>query len=224
MKPVNKKQFTLVLVYIIGTILLAGIILAVDFLFAGVQERFISNIDPEYIPHLVLANKAIIGSTISLVLGLAIYILVIWFFTRTEKIEQQIKDDQIIDTNGSLNFKSLQFEISQGMKLLRDLFLYLITIIVIAGLFLFLRFVWVFSKYGLYDQFVILYFLTNTASMIISITLYLALALMVNYVIITSLQKYRRLQLISRSYDQAMNKVIENYDRLVSEESESESN
>jgi hypothetical protein len=222
MKPVNKKQITSIAIHFLGTILLTGIILAVDFLYAGVQERLFENIYPDYEPDLVLANKVIIASSISIFIGLLIYILSIWLIMKFTKISQQIKEEEeIIDPEGSLNFKVFQNEIPRSLRVLRDLFIYIIGIVVIAGLFMFLRFVWIFSKYRSHTQLFIEYFLTNISSMIVSVTLYIALSFMINYVIMTSLQKYSRLQLISKSYDEAMQRVLDNFDKLMEGEDES---
>ncbi|NHJ40897.1 MAG: hypothetical protein FK731_12775 [Asgard group archaeon] len=220
MKPVNKKQITSIVIHFLGTALLTGIILAVDFLYAGVQERLFENIYPEYEPNLALANKVIIASSVSIFIGLLFYVIIAWYVTRSEKILQKVREEQIIDSDGSFNFKAFQYEIPHSLKVLRDLFIYIIGIVIIAGLFMFLRFVWIFSKYRSYNQLFIEYFLTNVSSMIISITLYLALGFMINYVVITSLQKYCRLQLISKSYDEAMQRVLENFDRLMEGEDE----
>ena len=221
MKPVNKKQITSIAFHFLGTLLLTGIILAVDFLYAGVQERLFENIYPDYEPDLVLANKVIIASSISIFVGLLIYILIVWLVTRSARITQQIQKEEMIDSEGSLNFKAFQQEIPQSLKVLRDLFIYIIGIVIIAGLFMFLRFVWIFSKYRSHSQLFIEYFLTNISSMIVSITLYLALSFMINYVVMTSLQKYNRLRLISKSYDDAMQRVLENFDKLMEGEDES---
>jgi hypothetical protein len=223
MKPVNKHRSMTIVIHILGTLLITGIILAVDFLIAGMQERLIPNIYPDYEPDLVLANRIIITSTVAAFLGLVIYILIIWMINHPKRIEQQITSNGIVDADGSMNFKELQSEISKGIGLLKDLFIYLITIVVIVGLFLFLRFIWIFSKYRSHTQLFIQYYLTNISSMIITITLYLALGFMINYVVTMSLQKYTRLQIISKSYDSAMEKVLENYDRLISEDQEGKS-
>ncbi|NHK31755.1 MAG: hypothetical protein FK730_10415 [Asgard group archaeon] len=220
MKPVNKKQITSIAFHFLGTILLTGIILAVDFLYAGVQERLFENIYPDYEPDLVLANKVIIASSISIFVGLLIYVLLVWLITQSSRIKQQIEKEEMIDSEGSLNFKAFQQEIPQSLKVLRDLFIYIIGIVVIAGLFMFLRFVWIFSKYRSHTQLFIEYFLTNISSMIVSITLYLALSFMINYVVMTSLQKFNRLRLISKSYDDAMQRVLENFDKLMEGEDE----
>lgn len=217
MNPQNKDKITFIIALIIETILLAGIILAVDFLYAGIQERFFENLSPSYEPNIELANKVILASSLSIFIGLVIYILIIWFLTRSEKIKLQLEDERILDEEGSLNFRLFQYEISSSIKVLKDLFAYLVIIVTISGLFSFLRFIWIFSKYRSYNQLFIEYYLTNFASIGVSITLYLALGFMISYIVITSLQKYTRLKYISASYDEAMEKVLDNFDRLMKE-------
>ena len=214
----KREQIIIYTCSIIGIIILAGILLSIDFLYAGIQELFLSNVNPEYIPYTELANRVIIASSIAIAVGLALYIIDIWFIIRASRIQKQLIEDQVIDQEGSVNFKSFQVEISSSLKILRDLFGYLVIIIIMSGLFSLLRFVWMIGKYRVYGEFFILYFLGNVPSMIISITLYLAISLMMTYVVIVSLQKYSRLQIISKNYDEAMIKVLGNLDRLMGEE------
>ena len=214
----KRDQIIVITCSIIGIIILAGILLSIDFLYAGIQELFLSNVNPEYTPDTVLANRVIIASSIAIAVGIALYILDIWFIIRTSRIQKQLIEDEIIDQEGSINFKSFQVEISGSLKILRDLFGYLVIIIIGSGLFSFLRFVWMIGKYRVFGEFFIHYFLSNVPSMIISITLYIAISLMMTYVIIISLQKYTRLQIISKNYDEAMTKVLGNFDRLMGEE------
>ncbi len=218
MNPQNKDKITFIIALILGTIILAGIILAVDFLYAGIQERFFENISPSYEPNIELANRVIIASSISIIAGFIIYVAIVWFITRSEKIKLQLEDERVLDQEGSINFRLFQYEISSSIKVLRDLFAYLVIIVLISGLFSFLRFIWIFSKYRSYNQLFIEYYLSNFTSMGISITLYIALGFMINYIVITSLQKYARLKHISKSYDTAMEKVLDNFDRLMKEE------
>lgn len=218
MKPEKKDKIIFIIALTLGTILLAGIILAIDFLYAGIQERYIANIITTYTPNLELAQKVILSCSLTISLGLVAYVLIVWYTTRTEKIRSQLEEEQIIDLDSSLNFRTFQIEISSSMKVLRDLFVYLIVVVLISGLFSFLRFVWILSKYRTSSDLFIEYYLTNIPSVVISITLYLALGYMISYIVFTSLQKYMRLQIISASYESAMEKVLDNFDRLMKEE------
>lgn len=200
----------------LGTILLAGILLAVDYLYAGVQEKLLPTINPAYEPNIALANRVILACSLTIFLGLVAYLVMVWYIALKER--RTLQDNEIIDHDGSLNFRAFQYEISSSIKILRDLFAYLIIIVIIAGLFSFLRFIWIFGKYRSSSQIFIEYYLSNVATLIINLSLYLALGFMISYLIINSLQKYIRLQIISQSYDKAMKKVIENFDRLMNEE------
>ncbi len=218
MKPEKKDKIIFIIALSVGSIILAGVILAIDFLYSGIQERYISNVITTYTPNLELAQKVILSSSLTICLGLIAYVLIIWYLTRTEKISLQLEEEQILDQDSSLNFRTFQTEISSSMKVLRDLFVYLIVVVLISGLFSFLRFVWILSKYRSSSDLFIEYYLTNVPSMVISITLYLALGYMISYIVFTSLQKYMRLRAISSSYERAMEKVLDNFDRLMKED------
>jgi len=218
MKPEKKDKIIFIIALSLGSIILAGVILAIDFLYAGIQERYISNVITSYTPNLELAQKVILSSSLMICLGLIAYVLIVWYLTRTEKIRLQLEEEQIIDQDSSLNFRTFQTEISRSMKVLRDLFVYLIVVVLISGLFSFLRFVWILSKYRSSSDLFIEYYLTNIPSMVISVTLYLALGYMISYIVFTSLQKYMRLRVISLSYESAMEKVLDNFDRLMKED------
>ncbi|MHA1586574.1 MAG: hypothetical protein ACTSUW_04475 [Candidatus Heimdallarchaeota archaeon] len=218
MKPGKKDKIIFIIALSLGSIILAGVILAIDFLYAGIQERYISNVITSYTPNLELAQKVILSSSLTICLGLIAYVLIVWYLTRTEKIRLQLEEEQIIDQDSSLNFRTFQTEISRSMKVLRDLFVYLIVVVLISGLFSFLRFVWILSKYRSSSDLFIEYYLTNIPSMVISVTLYLALGYMISYIVFTSLQKYMRLRVISLSYESAMEKVLDNFDRLMKED------
>ncbi|MCK5045556.1 MAG: hypothetical protein KAS22_03185 [Candidatus Heimdallarchaeota archaeon] len=218
MKPEKKDKIFFIIALSLGSIILAGVILAVDFLYSGIQEKYIANVITTYTPNLELAQKVILSSSLTICLGLIAYGLIIWYLTRTEKIRLQLEEEQILDQDSSLNFRTFQTEISSSMKVLRDLFVYLIVVVLISGLFSFLRFVWILSKYRSSSDLFIEYYLTNIPSMVISITLYLALGYMISYIVFTSLQKYMRLRVISISYERAMEKVLDNFDRLMKED------
>lgn len=218
MKPEKKDKIIFIISLSVGSIILAGVLLAIDFLYSGIQERYISNVITTYTPNLELAQKVILSSSLTICLGLIAYVLIIWYLTRTEKIRLQLEEEQILDQDSSLNFRTFQTEISSSMKVLRDLFVYLIVVVLISGLFSFLRFVWILSKYRSSSDLFIEYYLTNVPSMVISITLYLALGYMISYIVFTSLQKYMRLRAISSSYERAMEKVLDNFDRLMKED------
>ncbi|NPE08319.1 MAG: hypothetical protein GNW80_08570 [Asgard group archaeon] len=218
MKPEKKDKIFFIIALTLGSIILAGVILAVDFLYSGIQEKYISNVITIYTPNLELAQKVILSSSLTICLGLIAYVLIIWYITRTEKIRLQLEEEQILDQDSSLNFRTFQTEISSSMKVLRDLFVYLIVVVLISGLFSFLRFVWILSKYRSSSDLFIEYYLTNIPSMVISITLYLVLGYMISYIVFTSLQKYMRLRVISLSYERAMEKVLDNFDRLMKED------
>jgi hypothetical protein len=218
MKPEKKDKIIFIIALSLGTILLAGVILAIDFLYSGIQERYIANVITTYTPNLELAQKVILSSSLTICLGLVAYVLILWYITRTEKIRLQLEEEQILDQDSSLNFRTFQTEISSSMKVLRDLFVYLIVVVLISGLFSFLRFVWILSKYRSSSDLFIEYYLTNVPSMVLSITLYLALGYMITYIVFTSLQKYMRLRVISASYESAMEKVLDNFDRLMKED------
>lgn len=218
MKPENKDKIIFIITLAIGTILLAGIILAIDFLYAGIQERYIANIVTTYTPNLELAQRVILSCSLTIALGLVAYVLIVWYTTRTERIKLQLEEEQILDQDSSLDFRAFQTEISSSMKVLRDLFVYLVVVVLISGLFSFLRFVWILSKYRSSSDLFIEYYLTNIPSLVISITLYIALGYMISYIVLTSLQKYMRLRVIAASYEIAMEKVLDNFDRLMKEE------
>ncbi|MBK5112585.1 MAG: hypothetical protein KGD59_08375 [Candidatus Heimdallarchaeota archaeon] len=218
MKPEKKDKIIFIIALALGTILLAGVITAFDFLYAGIQEKYIANIITSYTPNLELAQKVILSCSLTIALGLVAYVLIVWYTTRTEKIRLQLEEEQILDKDSSLNFRTFQTEISRSMKVLRDLFVYLIVVVLISGLFSFLRFAWILSKYRSSSDLFIEYYLTNVPSVVISITLYLALGYMISYIVLTSLQKYMRLRIISTSYENAMEKVLDNFDQLMKEE------
>jgi len=199
---------------------MAGILLSIDFLYAGVQELFLVNINPDYFPDTQLAKVVIIASSIALAVGAALYALNIWVLIRKKKVQERLVNEQIIDQDGSVNFKTFQVEISSSLKILRDLFGFLAIIVLISGLFSFFRFIWMISKYRFYSELFIHYFLNNTSSIIISISLYIAIGLMMTYMVITSLQKYQRLQIIAKNYDKAMDTALGNFGKLMTEDAE----
>ncbi len=220
MTRLNYDKVSFPICLTLGTILMAGILLSIDFLFAGIQELYLSNINLDYIPDKQLATIVIISSSIALVVGAVLYLLNVWLLIRKKKIHKQLVDDQIIDQDESVNFRTLQVEISSSIKILRDLFGFLVIVVLLSGLFSFFRFIWMISKYRLYSELFIHYFLSNTSSIIISISLYIAIGLMMTYLVITSLQKYQRLQIIAENYDVAMDKALGNFGKLMSEDSE----
>lgn len=199
------------------TLLLAGVILSIDFLYAGIQEYFFNRINPDYEPDLVLANKVIIGTSVAIVLGLVFYCLIVWLLVRPKKIRQELEKEQVIDENGSLNLRAFQVELSDSIKILKDLFAFLVVIIIVSGLFFFLRFIWMATRYRSYNEFIIHHLLNNIPNLLLSLSIYIALALMVSYLIITALQKYYRLSIISENYEIAMERIRINFDRLMSD-------
>lgn len=220
MKRLNYDKVAFPICLSLGTILMAGILLSIDFLYAGVQELFLVNINPDYIPDTQLAKVVIIASSIALAVGAALYALNIWVLIRKKKVQERLVNEQIIDQDGSVNFKTFQVEISSSIKILRDLFGFLVIIVLISGLFSFFRFIWMISKYRFYSELFIHYFLNNTSSIIISISLYIAIGLMMTYMVITSLQKYQRLQIIAKNYDKAMDTALGNFGKLMTEDAE----
>lgn len=220
MTRLNYDKVSFPICLILGTILMAGILLSIDFLYAGVQELFLLNINPDYIPDTQLAKIVIIASSIAIAVGAALYALNIWVLIRKKNIQKQLVNEQIIDQDGSVNFKTFQVEISSSLKILRDLFGFLVIIVLISGLFSFFRFIWMISKYRFYSELFIHYFLNNSSSIIISISLYLAIGLMMTYMVITSLQKYQRLQIIAKNYDKAMDTALGNFGKLMTEDAE----
>ncbi|MCF2143378.1 MAG: hypothetical protein K9W42_06715 [Candidatus Heimdallarchaeota archaeon] len=214
----SKNKATFVVANIIGTLFLTAILEAIDFLYAGVQEKFLTNINPSYIPNLSLANKVIIACSLTATGALVAYLLLTFFLIRREKIDQQLKDEKILDQTDSLNFQKFQREIGSSIEVLKDLFLFQILIVILSGLFSFLKFLWTFSKYRSYTQLFIEYYLSNVASILVSLSIYLVLAFMMNYLIISALQKYIRLKIISEKYQKAMAKVLQNFDKLLAEE------
>ncbi|MHA1211036.1 MAG: hypothetical protein ACTSSH_01120 [Candidatus Heimdallarchaeota archaeon] len=219
----KKDRIAFAISLALGTLLIGGILQAVDFLYAGVQEKLFSNVNPDYEPNITLANNVILGCSLAIFFGIVVYIVMVWYITRMEKIKLQVQEEKIIDQDGSLNFRAFQYEISSSIKVLKDLFAYLIVIVVIAGMFSFLRFVWIFGRYRSSSQLFIEYYLTNVSSLIVGVSLYIALGFMISFLITTSMQKYTRLKIISTSYDEAMEKVVENFDRLMNEEENSKS-
>ncbi|MBD3191612.1 MAG: hypothetical protein GF308_13275 [Candidatus Heimdallarchaeota archaeon] len=199
------------------TLILAGVILSIDFLYAGIQEYFFENINPNYEPDLVLANKVIIGTSIAIVLGLLLYCLIVWLLVRPKRIRYQLEEERIIDENGSLDLQAFQVELSDSIKILKDLFAFLVVIILVSGLFFFLRFLWMATRYRSYNEFVIHHLLNNIPNVLLSLSIYIALAVMVSYLIITALQKYYRLGIISENYETAMERIRMNFDRLMAE-------
>lgn len=220
MKRINYDKVSFPICLSLGTILMTGILLSIDFLYAGIQELFLSNINPDYIPATQLARIVIIASSIALAVGVVLYVLNIWLLVRKKNIQKQLIAERIVDQDGSVNFKTFQVEISSSLKILRDLFGFLIIAVLLTGLFSFFRFVWMISKYRFYSEFFIQHFLSNTSSIILSISLYLAIGLMMSYMVITSLQKYQRLQIIARNYDEAMDKALGILGKLMTEEAE----
>ncbi|MHA1744261.1 MAG: hypothetical protein ACTSV6_08440 [Candidatus Heimdallarchaeota archaeon] len=214
----SKNKATFIVANIIGTLLLTAILEAIDFLYAGVQEKFLTNINPSYTPNLALANKIIIACSLTAIGALIAYLLLAVFLIRREKIEQQLKDEKMLDQSDSLNFQKFQREIGSSIEVLKDLFIFQILIVILSGLFSFLKFLWTFSKYRSYTQLFIEYYLSNVASILVSLSIYLVLAFMMSYLIISALQKYIRLKVISEKYQQAMAKVLQNFDKLLAEE------
>lgn len=217
---IEKQQLITFGIFILGTILLAGVILSIDFLYAGIQEYLLTNVNPEYIPDLNLAKRVIVGSSIAIALGTGSFVLLLWFTVRKRKIKQTLEEEEIIDQDGSLNFKTFQVEISNSLTALKDLFGFLIIVVIVSGLFSFLRFIWIIGRFQTYDQFFIHYFLSNISSMIVSITLYIMIAMVMTFVLQTSLQRYYKLKIISESYNTAIEKALGNLERLLDEEEE----
>ena len=220
MTRLNYDKISFPLCLSLGTILMAGILLSIDFLYAGIQELYLLNINPDYIPDTQLARTVIIASSIAIAVGAILYALNVWLLIRKKNIQRQLVNDRIIDQDGSVNFKTFQIEISSSIKILRDLFGFLVIVVLLSGLFSFFRFIWMISKYRFYSELFIHYFLSNTSSMIISISLYIAIGLMMTYMVITSLQKYRRLQMIAKNYDEALDTALGNFGKLMTEEAE----
>ncbi len=220
MTRLNYDKISFPLCLSLGTILMAGILLSIDFLYAGIQELYLLNINPDYIPDTQLARTVIIASSIAIAVGAILYALNVWLLIRKKYIQRQLVNDRIIDQDGSVNFKTFQIEISSSIKILRDLFGFLVIVVLLSGLFSFFRFIWMISKYRFYSELFIHYFLSNTSSMIISISLYIAIGLMMTYMVITSLQKYRRLQMIAKNYDEALDTALGNFGKLMTEEAE----
>ncbi|MFW9924671.1 MAG: hypothetical protein ACFFDW_15420 [Candidatus Thorarchaeota archaeon] len=203
----------------IGTILLTGVIISIDFLYAGIQELFLSNVNPDYIPDVDFANRVIIACSITIGVGIVLFILNIWLAVRKQKIQEILIDEQIVDEEGSVNFNSFQTEIINSLNLLKDLFGFIIIIVVISALFSFLRFIWMIGKYRVYNEFFIHYFFSNVSSLVISISIYLTISIVMTYVILISLQRYNKLRIITKNYESAMDKALKNFDSLLKEES-----
>lgn len=224
MKKLKYDQISFVICLSLGTILMAGILLSIDFLFAGIQELYISNNNPSYIPATQLATTVIIASSVATIVGIALYIVNIWFIIRKKNIQRQLAAEFIVDEDGSVNFRTFQVEITSSLKILRDLFGFLVITVLFSTLFSFLRFIWMIGQYRFYSELFIYYYLSNTGSIIVSTSLYIAIGLMMSYLTITSLQKYQRLQIIAKNYEEAMDKVLGNFDKLMSEAENKKSN
>jgi len=222
MKSQKNDQILFIIAIVMGTILLTGILLSVDFLYAGIQERYFSSVSPGYVPNIELANRVIIASSLSILLGLALYGLVVWFISRKERLANQLIEEKIVDKAGSINFRAFQYEISRSIRVLRDLYGYLITIVIIAALFSFLRFIWIWLKFQTTEGVFIENFLGNISTIMVSLTLYLALGFMITYLVLVSIQKYVRLQIISTNYEKAMEQMLDNLDVLMQEEQQKE--
>jgi len=218
MNTSDKNQRIFVSGLISGTIFLTIFLISIDFLYAGIQEHFITNINPSYIPDTQLANSVIIGSSIAFVLSIVLFILLIWFMMRTEQLQKRIQEEEVFDKDGSMNFNTFQSEILGSISILRNLFAYLVIVVVTSALFSFLRFIWMIGKFRAFSQYFIRFFLTDFTSLAISISLYLLLAALMSYIIITSMQRYKRLQIISINYKKAMTRVKATYDLLLQEE------
>ena len=218
MKPLYKNQKIFVLGIFSGTILLAIFLTSIDFLYAGVQELFIPNINPDYTPDTQLANSVIIGSSIAFVLSIALFIIVVWLMMRTELLQKKLVEEEVFDKDGSMNFNTFQKEISGSISILRNLFAYLVIVAATSALFSFLRFIWMVGKFRTLDQVFIRFFLSDAVSLGISISLYVLLASLLSYIIITSMQRYKRLQIVSINYDKAMTRVKATYELLLQEE------
>jgi len=214
----TKNKTIFIVANIVGTLLLTAILVAIDFLYAGVQEKLLSNINPNYDPNLTLANKVIIACSITAVIALIAFVLLACLVVRREKITQQLEEEGILDKSKSLNFQKFQLEIGYSIEVLKDLFIFQIMIVALSGLFSFLKFLWTFSKYRSYTELFIEYYLTNIPSLLVSLSIYLVLAFMMSYLIILALQKYVRLKIISENYKIAMKKMLENFNRLMAEE------
>jgi len=218
MKPLDKNQKIFVSSLISGTILLAIVLTSIDFLYAGIQEHFITNINPSYIPDTQLANSVIIGSSIAFVLSIILFIVVVWLMMRVENQQKKLEEEEVFDKDGSMNFNTFQKEISRSISMLRNLFGYLVILVVTSALFSVLRFIWMIGKFRSFSQYFIRFFLTDATSLAISISLYVLLAALISYIIITSMQRYKRLQIISINYEKAMIRVKATYDQLMQEE------
>lgn len=216
----QKLQLIFFIQFLIGTILLTGVIISIDFLYAGIQELFLSNINPEYIPDIEFANRVIIASSISIGAGIGLFILNVWLAVRKQKIQQILIDEQIVDQEGSIDFNNFQSEIINSLNLLKDLFGFIIIIVVVSALFSFLRFIWMIGKYRVYNEFFIHYFFSNVSSLIISISIYLVISIVMTYVIHVSLQRYNKLRIITKNYETAMEKALRNLNQLMKEDSE----
>lgn len=214
-----KLQLRFFIHFLIGTILLTGVIISIDFLYAGIQELFLSNVNPDYIPDVDFANRVIIACSITIGVGIVLFILNIWLAVRKQKIQEILIDEQIVDEEGSVNFNSFQTEIINSLNLLKDLFGFIIIIVVISALFSFLRFIWMIGKYRVYNEFFIHYFFSNVSSLVISISIYLTISIVMTYVILISLQRYNKLRIITKNYESAMDKALKNFDSLLKEES-----
>ncbi|MHA1125949.1 MAG: hypothetical protein ACTSO7_11650 [Candidatus Heimdallarchaeota archaeon] len=217
MKSLDKNQKIFVAGVFSGTILLAIFLTSIDFLYAGIQEYFITNINPSYIPETQIANSVIIGSSIAFVLSIVLFIVVVWLMMRSEQLHRKLEEEEVFDKDGSMNFNTFQKEISGSISILRNLFAYLVIVVATSALFSFLRFIWMLGKFRTFDQYFIKFFLSDAVSLGISISLYFLLAALISYIIITSMQRYKRLQIISINYEKAMTRVKATYDMLLQE-------
>jgi hypothetical protein len=220
----TKEKVIQILLFIVGTILVSGIILCIDFLYAGVQEHFLSNFNPDYVPDRQLANQVIIGSSLGFVAGLIIYILLIRWQINAKKLREKLASEEFIDEDERIDFNLLQEDISFSIKILRDLFGFLVVTVILTGAFNFFRFIWMIGQYRLRSEFFIHHFLGNISSIVISVTIYITLGIMIHFIVSTSLQKYYRLKIISDTYDAAMLKVWENYGKLMNQGKEENNN
>jgi hypothetical protein len=222
MKDEAKRRIQLIIVMVVNSIILTGILFATDVLYAGIQEYLFKNNDPSYIADFSTANKAIIGGTLTIVLGLVIYGILLWSQNREQVIEDHLKDREIIQTTNILNFNAVQEEIGYSIESLKSTFGYIITIILLVSSFNFIRFTWLITKYHQYDQFVIRYILKDAPTIIVSINLFLLISIVTTYVLFTTLRKYNQFKLISSHYNEAMLQVRENFYKLLKKENEEE--
>ena len=224
MQSYNKTQ----LVNFVGlatlTIILAGVLFSIDLVYIGMQEYFLERINPTYEPDLRLADRVIIWGSIAIVLGGLLYLFGIWLLARPKIVQKELVKTRVLDTSGAVDFNLFQEKIFDSLSTLKDLFLYLMIVVIVSGLFPLIRFLWITTRHSFYAEFVIHHLLRDIPGLLLNSSVYLALALVTTYVIITSLHKYFLLQTITLSYSNAMEKVRINFAKLMVEEGEEDNN